>query len=113
MGRRFEYEDEKSNKFWEIEMTDLSHTVRFGKIGTRGQEKTREFDSSEKARASYDKLIAEKLKKGYVETGESSESPEPEKTEEKQTASKKPEPVAKTAEASVETEKPSYKVFKE
>ncbi len=65
--REFEYVGGSSEKFWNIELQGTSHTVQFGRIGTAGQTKTKEFDSEEKANASHDKLISEKLKKGYVE----------------------------------------------
>jgi len=41
--------------------------VRFGRIGTPGQSQTKNFSDAEHARRESDKLIAEKLKKGYVE----------------------------------------------
>src|SRR5262249_55870239 len=42
--------------------------VTLGRIGTKGETETKEFDTVEKAQKAYDKLIAEKLGKGYVET---------------------------------------------
>ena len=39
----------------------------FGRIGTAGQTSRKEFATEAQAKTSYDKLIAEKLKKGYVE----------------------------------------------
>lgn len=76
--RTFEFKDGTSNKFWAIAVSGDSHTVRFGKIGTNGQEKTKSFGSPEKAQADADKLIAEKTGKGYKETtagGASSPAP--------------------------------------
>ncbi len=75
---RLEYTDEKSNKFWEIEVSGNSHTVRFGKAGTEGQSKTKEFPSEEAAQKDADKQIGGKLKKGYLEkkTGTGSKSPQ-------------------------------------
>lgn len=67
--RRFEFSDDKSNKFWEIKLEGESFTVRFGRIGTAGQEQTKDFDDDEKARKEYDKLIKEKTGKGYEEVG--------------------------------------------
>src|SRR5262245_32071776 len=66
--RTFEFKDGKSNKFWNIELTGNSYTVTFGRIGTAGQTQTKDFPSEEKAQAAYDKLVAEKTGKGYVET---------------------------------------------
>jgi len=67
--REMEFEEGTSHKFWRIELTGSSHTVTFGKVGTNGQTQTKEFDSDAEAAKSYDKLVAEKLKKGYVEQG--------------------------------------------
>jgi predicted DNA-binding WGR domain protein len=67
-ARRFEFSEGSSNKFWEIRVEGSSHTVRYGKIGTDGQSKTKDFDSAAEARADAAKLIAEKTKKGYEET---------------------------------------------
>jgi predicted DNA-binding WGR domain protein len=57
-----------SQKFWSIELDDTAHTVQFGRIGTAGQSQRKEFKTAAEAKASYDKLIAEKVKKGYAET---------------------------------------------
>jgi uncharacterized protein (TIGR02996 family) len=65
--RRFEFSEGGSNKFWEITVDGNAHTVRYGKIGTPGQEKTKSFGSEAAAQADADKLIAEKTKKGYTE----------------------------------------------
>lgn len=65
--RRFEFSEDGSNKFWEIKLDGSAHTVRYGKIGTSGQEKTKDFGDDAAAKKDYDKLIAEKTKKGYVE----------------------------------------------
>ncbi len=66
--RTFEFKDGKSNKFWNIEISGISFTVTYGKIGTTGQTQTKDFPTEEKAKAAHDKLVAEKLGKGYVET---------------------------------------------
>lgn len=58
-----------SEKFWNIELEGCAHTVHYGRIGTEGQRKTKEFATSEKAAASFQKLIASKTKKGYSEVG--------------------------------------------
>ncbi len=62
------YKDDKSNKFWEINSDSNSFTVRYGKIDTEGVTHTKTFDSEEKCLKEADKLLNEKLKKGYVET---------------------------------------------
>ncbi|MEM7246206.1 MAG: STM4015 family protein [Acidobacteriota bacterium] len=65
--RNLEYADSKSSKFWNIELEGTSHTVVYGRIGTDGQTKTKDFGSAEKAKTSFDKLVAQKLGKGYVD----------------------------------------------
>jgi uncharacterized protein (TIGR02996 family) len=66
--RTFQYSDAKSHKFWNIEVSGSGFTVTYGKVGAAGQTQTKSFATAEKAQAEADKLIREKLKKGYVET---------------------------------------------
>ena len=42
-------------------------TVHFGRIGTKGQTLIKSLDSPERALREAEKLIAEKLRKGYQE----------------------------------------------
>ena len=65
--RRFEFSDGTASKFWEIELSGHRHTVRYGRIGTDGQAKAKEFADEDAARRDADKLIEEKMKKGYAE----------------------------------------------
>lgn len=65
---RYEYSDDKSNKFWEIELEGNSFTTRYGKIGSKGQSTAKSFGSEQEAQAAYDKAITSKTKKGYVLT---------------------------------------------
>src|SRR5262245_53628472 len=65
--REVHFQDGASNKFWTIELGANSYTVHFGRMGTSGQTKTKEFSSEAAAQAAYDKLIAEKITKGYKE----------------------------------------------
>ncbi|HOX42964.1 MAG TPA: WGR domain-containing protein [Myxococcota bacterium] len=67
--RRFEFSDGSSNKFWEIELDGKSFTVRYGRIGADGQTQEKSFPTPEKAKAEHDKLVREKLGKGYQEVG--------------------------------------------
>jgi uncharacterized protein (TIGR02996 family) len=66
--RTFVYTDDKSNKFWHIDLQGPRFTVTFGKVGTRGQTQVKDFPDAQQARKAHDKLVAEKLGKGYVET---------------------------------------------
>jgi DNA ligase 1 len=65
--RRFEFVEGASAKFWEITTSDASVTVRFGRIGTTGQEQTKTFPDQAAADKHAAKLINEKTSKGYVE----------------------------------------------
>lgn len=69
MKRTFVYTDEKSNKFWTIDVNNNACIITFGKVGTAGQTQTKEFANEEECRKAADKLIAEKTKKGYKEEG--------------------------------------------
>ena len=66
--REFEFRDGKSDKFWNITLDGKAYTVNFGRHGTTGQAQTKKWASEAEARRNHDKLIAEKTKKGYVET---------------------------------------------
>ncbi|MBL8916294.1 MAG: WGR domain-containing protein [Archangium sp.] len=67
--RRFEFVEGTSSKFWEVKVEGEQQVIRFGKIGTAGQTKEKDFDSGSEAKADTKKLIAEKTGKGYVEVG--------------------------------------------
>jgi predicted DNA-binding WGR domain protein len=67
MARYFEFRDDRSEKFWEIELGTASLVTRWGKIGTNGQSKGKGFADDEAAQKAYGKLVAEKIKEGYVE----------------------------------------------
>ena len=69
MRRELIYMDAKSSKFWNIQLEGSSHTVTYGRIGSVGQSATKPFASEELARKDAEKLIKEKLGKGYVEAG--------------------------------------------
>ena len=60
------YKDDLSNKFWKINVTGNSFTVTYGKVGTVGAVKTKEFELEEICQKEANKLIQSKLKKGYV-----------------------------------------------
>ncbi len=64
--RRFEFVEDGSSKFWEVTVTGASHTVRYGRKGTAGQEKTKTFPSEAAAKADAEKLVGEKTRKGYA-----------------------------------------------
>jgi predicted DNA-binding WGR domain protein len=66
---RYELVEGTSNKFWEITLEDSSFTTVWGRIGTAGQSTKKSFDGPAKAKLEHDKLLAEKVKKGYREVG--------------------------------------------
>ena len=65
--KSFDFQDEKSSKFWEITQVQGSVTVRYGKKGTNGQSQVKEFADEAAASKHVQRLIAEKLEKGYEE----------------------------------------------
>ncbi|MCP4131884.1 MAG: WGR domain-containing protein [bacterium] len=65
MKKNLEYKDDRSAKFWSIEVSGNSNTVTYGKIGAEGTIKTKEFQSSEEALKDAEKLVSQKIKKGY------------------------------------------------
>ena len=67
MKTYLEFKDKKSDKFWEITLTENEFTTRYGKIGTQGTSKIKSFETPEKALKAAQKLIAQKKGKGYVE----------------------------------------------
>ncbi len=72
--RELVFMDSSSNKFWNIELTGDSHTVTYGRAGTDGQSKTKAFADAAAAKKDFDKLVSEKLKKGYVDANSATAS---------------------------------------
>ncbi len=67
MTRRFEFIAGNSAKFWEVTTAGSEVTVRYGRLGSSGQSQTTVFADDNKAQNHTDKLIREKLGKGYHE----------------------------------------------
>lgn len=65
--RHFIYQDEKSHKFWAVEQQGNELHISWGKVGTKGQSQIKSFSDAAAAEKAELKLIAEKVKKGYVE----------------------------------------------
>ncbi len=63
--REFQLIEGTSKKFWTIELDGTTHTVQFGRIGTAGQTQTKQFKTPEEAQKAYEKLVREKVSKGY------------------------------------------------
>ncbi len=66
-SRHLTFSEGSSHKFWKIELDGSSHTVVYGRIGTNGQTQTKDFNDEAAARKSFDKLVAEKINKGYAD----------------------------------------------
>src|SRR5262249_39363244 len=56
-----------ARKFWKIALSENAVTVHSGRAGASGRKQTKEFASPHTAQAAYERLIAEKLGKGYRE----------------------------------------------
>ncbi|GAA1275067.1 DUF4132 domain-containing protein [Saccharothrix xinjiangensis] len=63
--RRWELVEGGSAKFWEVSRDGSVVTVRFGRLGSSGQQKATELSSEDAATAHVAKLVAQKEKKGY------------------------------------------------
>jgi predicted DNA-binding WGR domain protein len=68
MTTHLEYHDKKTNseKFWEITVTGKTMTRRYGRVDTKPQVRTNEFDTPAAAKKEEARLIAEKRGKGYA-----------------------------------------------
>ncbi len=68
-GLCFEFEGSTSqgpsHKYWIIKRFGKAVVVKFGKVGTRGQIRTKNLQTEEKAEAYFEKKVAEKIGKGY------------------------------------------------
>ena len=65
--RYFEFIGGTSQKFWEISVQGLEATVRYGRIGSAGQTKTKTCPDAAAAARHREDLIAQKTREGYVE----------------------------------------------
>ncbi len=100
---RYEFSEGSSNKFWQINLSGKSFTTTYGKIGTSGQTTVKSYGSDAEAKKEYDKLIAEKVKKGYQPAdGDSSDDEDEDEAPAPKKAAKAPakaaaKPAAKAA----------------
>jgi len=67
---RYELIEGKASKFWKIERSGKSFTTTYGRIGSSGQTTTKKFGSEAETSKQYDKLVGEKVGKGYKLVGE-------------------------------------------
>lgn len=71
--RRFEYVQGNQAKFWQIARRGAQLTIGSGRIGGTAKERTKEFMDYMAAEQEFDRLIRDKLRRGYVEVVEASE----------------------------------------
>ena len=62
---RLEYKDKVSQKFWEVSATGSTINVKYGKLGTAGQNSVKKMSTPDAAKKEIEKLIKSKIKKGY------------------------------------------------
>ena len=67
----FELVDSRSSKYWHVDLKKKELKVTYGRIGTGGRVSTKKFSDAAKARQELEKLIAQKIKKGYQKVGAS------------------------------------------
>ncbi|WP_042166918.1 WGR domain-containing protein [Paenibacillus gorillae] len=65
MKRAFIFQSGRSNKFWRISCNGPVYTVHFGRINTNGRMLDKRFRSEEECFRQAERIIAQKLKKGY------------------------------------------------
>ncbi len=70
MKRYFTYTDEKTDKFWSIDIIGETITIVYGKGHTLGVTRTKKMESLAEAEVEVEKMIREKTKHGYRETVE-------------------------------------------
>jgi len=66
-ARSLHFEQGASRKFWRAALRGSELTVSYGRIGSTGQSLLRQFETPERAMREMEKLVDEKLRKGYVE----------------------------------------------
>jgi predicted DNA-binding WGR domain protein len=65
--REFYFQDETSNKFWTIELTGSTCVTTNGRVGAKPRETRKDFPDAASAQRDFDRQIAAKVAKGYVE----------------------------------------------
>jgi len=65
-----EFEEGTASKFWRARVEGKTLYVNYGKIGSNGQTQVKDLSDPAAAKAEYEKLVREKRKKGYRDSGE-------------------------------------------
>jgi len=76
MKRIFINQTEDSNKFWTVEQFNEKYIVQWGKLGTDGRSNEKEFVTKDLCSREIQKLIKEKINKGYSETNDLTNIPD-------------------------------------
>jgi predicted DNA-binding WGR domain protein/DNA polymerase III delta prime subunit len=63
---RLSYKDDTTNKFWEVGMQENKLVIHYGKTGNKGTMQVKTFEEITEALMEKEKMIAEKLGKGYL-----------------------------------------------
>lgn len=66
--REFLFDDGERQKFWEVTVREREVETGWGRVGTRGQRRSKVLASAADARTHADRIAAQKVHKGYVET---------------------------------------------
>ena len=67
MKREFYFQDDRSNKFWTIEVEGNVLVTANGRVGAAPRHTKKEFSNAADARKEFEKQVASKLKSGYIE----------------------------------------------
>ena len=59
------FQQGNSNKFWNASLNGNKLLIHYGRIGTNGQQLTKEFESDSKAKREMERLVSQKIGKGY------------------------------------------------
>ncbi len=90
-----------SDKFWRATLSGRTWTVSWGRTGTAGQSKSYQLDTKADASADFERKVAEKLAKGYVDAKSSG----PSKSRLKSTASPRAKAVTPSSRKTVRSSK--------
>jgi predicted DNA-binding WGR domain protein len=67
MRREFYYQDDRSNKFWTIELAGTTLITTNGRIGSKPRETRKDYATQDSAGREMEKQIAAKIGNGYIE----------------------------------------------
>ncbi|MFD2717155.1 DUF4240 domain-containing protein [Hymenobacter monticola] len=70
MRQQLFFQDATSNKFWTAEAEGTKQIISSGAVGTQGRRSEKQFASAEACLSDTEKLIKQKIKKGYTKLAE-------------------------------------------